>query len=234
MIEAFCKSLIKWHFRIYFASFVRKISKFAARNSCLLFFLIPEDVGPLRCSSVSLSNVILNLDLFKISEVIPLKIQSLWCSNAWVTLVTFLARHQRCICCALLDSLFSGKSVSTVLSLLRDVHPSFHDALVDEFKTYSSCVGLLETGYFRRRRRTPDSVAFRRPICSPLSLSRTNHPTQSRSAETHRAPFPRRWNRNLREEEEEANRSASTVEVVGLDAFPSSCHALSTHKQLTI
>lgn len=42
--------------------------------------------------------------------------------------------------------------MATVLTLLRDVHSPFHDALIREFENYSSCVALLETGYFRRRR----------------------------------------------------------------------------------
>lgn len=96
----------------------------------------------------------------------------LWQQPTW--------RRWLCKCCGLLVSLFSGKSVATVLSLLRDVHHSFHDALVGEFKTYSACVGLLETRLFSQKKKKPDSVAFRRPSFFPLSLLRTNHSTQLR------------------------------------------------------
>lgn len=83
----------------------------------------------------------------------------LWQQPSW--------RRWLCICCGLLVSLFSGKSVATVLSLLRDVHHSFHDALVGEFKTYSACVGLLETRLFSQKKKN----ARQRRLSSAFLLS---------------------------------------------------------------
>lgn len=50
----------------------------------------------------------------------------------------------------------SGEPVSTVLTILRDVHSPFHDALIREYENYSACVGLMETGYFRKRTSSAD------------------------------------------------------------------------------
>lgn len=48
-------------------------------------------------------------------------------------------------------SLLLGRSVPKVLSLLRAVDSSSHAALVKDFESYSVCIGLIETGYFRKR-----------------------------------------------------------------------------------
>lgn len=45
-----------------------------------------------------------------------------------------------------------GQSIKSVLSLLKERHPPLHDALIAELNNYSTCVGLLDQGYFKRDR----------------------------------------------------------------------------------
>ena len=46
---------------------------------------------------------------------------------------------------------FSGKSLGHVLTLLRGIDKPAYSSLAKEFRYYAACVGLVDTGYFRKR-----------------------------------------------------------------------------------
>lgn len=44
-----------------------------------------------------------------------------------------------------------GRSLTHVLTLLRDIDGGAYDTLSQKFRLYAACVGLVDTGYFRKR-----------------------------------------------------------------------------------
>ncbi|KAI0229470.1 hypothetical protein LSAT2_020103, partial [Lamellibrachia satsuma] len=45
----------------------------------------------------------------------------------------------------------TGRSLNGVLLLLRDINTAAYESLSSQFRQYAACVGLLDTGYFRKR-----------------------------------------------------------------------------------
>jgi hypothetical protein len=46
----------------------------------------------------------------------------------------------------------SGRPLGHVLSVLKDIDRPSYDVLATKFRQYAACVGIVDTGYFRRRR----------------------------------------------------------------------------------
>jgi hypothetical protein len=46
---------------------------------------------------------------------------------------------------------FSGRTLDHVLTILRDIDSPAYKTLSQKFRHYASCVGLVDTGYFRKR-----------------------------------------------------------------------------------
>ena len=44
----------------------------------------------------------------------------------------------------------TGKDIDTLLNLLRDSNPPLYRQVQDEWRLYADCVGLVDTGYFKR------------------------------------------------------------------------------------
>lgn len=47
-------------------------------------------------------------------------------------------------------SLCAGKSIDTLLDLLRESNPALYEQVQLEWRLYAECVGLVDTGYFKR------------------------------------------------------------------------------------
>lgn len=46
----------------------------------------------------------------------------------------------------------AGRPLGHVLSVLKDIDRPSYDVLATKFRQYAACVGIVDTGYFRRRR----------------------------------------------------------------------------------
>lgn len=86
--------------------------------------------------------------------------------DGWESHLNMLPFVGLCLCsvtnwlieCLWLQSLIVGKTVPSVLNILRAVDSSSYVALIRDFESHSMCVGLLETGYFRKRSSSNDDV----------------------------------------------------------------------------
>ena len=45
----------------------------------------------------------------------------------------------------------AGRTLNGVLQLLRNIDTEAFETLSEQFRLYAACVGLLDTGYFRKR-----------------------------------------------------------------------------------
>lgn len=64
-------------------------------------------------------------------------------------------------------------------------HQELYQALLDDYRQYASCVRLVETGSFRRKRLvTPDDIEFtdERPPIATDRLQRRNQPSDATAA----------------------------------------------------
>jgi len=52
---------------------------------------------------------------------------------------------------------WTGRPLRHVLEVLKYIDRQAFDNLATKFRQYASCVGVVDTGYFRRRRTCPSS-----------------------------------------------------------------------------
>ncbi|RUS80887.1 hypothetical protein EGW08_011358 [Elysia chlorotica] len=51
------------------------------------------------------------------------------------------------------------RDMNSILGLLRSSHPQLYRQIQDEWRSYASCVGLVDTGYFKRSSLDPSGGA---------------------------------------------------------------------------
>ncbi|KAK0068813.1 hypothetical protein Bpfe_001776, partial [Biomphalaria pfeifferi] len=49
-----------------------------------------------------------------------------------------------------LHAKFPGRDVATILTMLLDTNPAVIEPILTEWKRYTNCIGLVDTGYFKR------------------------------------------------------------------------------------
>ena len=53
---------------------------------------------------------------------------------------------------------FSGATPDELLKALRQVDEGYYSILQQQYRDYTKCVQLADTGYFRKRSQTPHSI----------------------------------------------------------------------------
>ena len=56
--------------------------------------------------------------------------------------------------------MYAGRTLGHVLSVLKDIDRPSYDVLASRFRQYAACVGIVDTGFFRRRRASRSSTAI--------------------------------------------------------------------------
>ena len=81
-----------------------------------------------------------------------------------------------------------GRSLTHVLTLLRDIDGGAYDSLSQKFRLYAACVGLVDTGYFRKR--SGATLPMVSPHERPARRTPFDHQIQVRDLEVANSDLP--------------------------------------------